>query len=291
LSRATSDGRVCHFFTVDVEEHFQVSAFEAVVDRGSWDRLESRVARNVDLVLELLARHDATGTFFVLGWIAERQPEVVRAIARAGHEVASHGQDHKRVTHQTAQEFRDSVRRSKTSLEDVAGQPVLGFRAPSFSIIPGREWAFDILLEEGYRYDSSLFPIRRPGGYGYPSAPRAPHRIERPAGCLFELPLATVRRLRWNFPAAGGAYFRILPYALTRTAFAESERSGVPGTFYVHPWELDPGQPRLVAPLSARLRHYTGLARTTRRLERLLGEFRFMSIGEHLAALTEPASA
>jgi polysaccharide deacetylase family protein (PEP-CTERM system associated) len=291
LTPAVRDERVRHFFTVDVEEHFQVSAFEAVVDRVSWHRFESRVARNVDLVLEVLARHSATATFFVLGWVAERQAEVVRAIANAGHEIASHGQDHKRVTSQTALEFRESVRRSKAVLEDLVGKPVVGFRAPSFSIVPGKEWVFDILLEEGYQYDSSLFPIRRPGGYGYASAPRHPHWIVRPAGRLVELPLTTLRQWRWNLPASGGAYFRILPYALTRAAFAESERRRVPGIFYLHPWEVDPAQPRLKGPPSARLRHYTGLARTLPRLERLLDEFGFTSIGERLAELVEPARA
>jgi len=272
-----------HFFTVDVEEHFQVSAFERTVDRADWDRLESRVARNVDVLLELLARHDARGTFFVLGWIAERHPGVVQAIAGAGHEVASHGQDHRRVTHQTPDEFRASVRQSKAVLEDLTGTPVLGFRAPSFSIVPGGEWAFDILIEEGYRYDSSLFPIRRPGGYGYPSALRDPHWIDRPAGRLFELPLTTLRWLGTNLPASGGAYFRIFPYAVTNSAFADCERRGVPGTFYVHPWEVDPSQPRLDVPFSSRLRHYTGLHRTAGRLDRLLRERAFGTVREALS--------
>jgi len=275
--------RVEHCFTVDVEEHFQVSAFEGVVHRADWDSHESRVARNVEVVLSLLERHGTKATFFVLGWVAERQPGVVRAIAQAGHEIASHGQDHKRVTHQTPEEFRDSVRRSKAVLEAQTGVPVVGFRAPSFSIVPGREWAFDVLLEEGYRYDSSLFPIRRPGGYGYPSARRHPHWIARAGGQLLELPLTTLRRGRWNLPTAGGAYFRIFPYGLTRAALADCESQGVPGMFYVHPWEVDPAQPRVPAPLGARLRHYTGLHRTHARLTRLLGEFRFTTIGEHLA--------
>jgi polysaccharide deacetylase family protein (PEP-CTERM system associated) len=276
-----------HFFTVDVEEHFQVSAFEGVISRDQWAGQETRVVGNVGRLLDLLARYGVQGTFFILGWLAERHPDMTRRIVAAGHEVASHGHDHCRVTHQTPEEFRGSIRRSKAVLEDVTGQHVTGFRAPSFSIVPGREWAFDVLLEEGYQYDSSLFPIRRPGGYGYPDAPRAPHWINRPAGRLFELPLTTVRWLRWNLPASGGAYFRILPYAMTRAAFAESERRGVPGTFYVHPWEVDAGQPRLAAaPLTARLRHYTGLTRTMGRLERLLGEFRFTSIGNRLAELT-----
>jgi polysaccharide deacetylase family protein (PEP-CTERM system associated) len=280
-----------HCFTVDVEEHFQVSAFETMVRPADWGRHESRVRRNVDALLELLARRGARGTFFVLGWIAEREPGMVRAIADAGHEIASHGQDHRRVTHQSPDAFRVSVRDSKAILEDAAGRPVIGFRAPSFSIVPGLEWALDILLEEGYRYDSSLFPIRRPGGYGYPTARREPHWIERPAGRLYELPLTTLRRFGWNVPASGGGYFRVLPYAVTRAAFLDCARQGVPGVFYVHPWELDPDQPRLPAALSARLRHYTGLHRTRPRLERLLSEFDFGSIGSLLPTVAGSAIA
>jgi len=271
-----------HFFTVDVEEHFQVSAFDRVVDRGRWGSFESRVARNVEVLVDLLAQHGATATFFVLGWIPEPRPEVVRAIVRAGHEVASHGYGHQRVMQLTPDEFREDVRRTKQILEDVAGVEVIGYRAPSFSIVPGGEWAFDVLLEEGYRYDSSLFPIRRPGGYGYASAPRDPHWIDRPSGRLFELPLTTLRRGGLNLPASGGAYFRIFPYAFTRAAFAQCEARGLPGMFYVHPWEVDPEQPRIRAPLTARLRHYTGLRRTAGRLDRLLSTYAFTSVARTL---------
>jgi polysaccharide deacetylase family protein (PEP-CTERM system associated) len=284
-------GATSHFFTVDVEEHFQVSAFEPVVRRDDWERYESRVARNVDVLLDLLAAHATHGTFFILGWVAERHPQVVRRIADAGHEVASHGQDHRRVTHQTPAEFRASVTRSRLVLEDLSGKAVQGFRAPSFSIVPGREWAFDVLLEAGYRYDSSLFPIRRPGGYGYPAARRHPHWIDRPAGRLLELPLTTLRRVGWNLPAAGGAYFRVLPYGVVRAALRDSDARGVPAVFYLHPWEVDPHQPRVRAPLVARLRHYTGLKGTLGRLERLLGEFRFGAIGPRLPAVVSALAA
>ena len=266
-----------HHFTVDVEEYFQVSAFEPHIARTDWDRLESRVDRGVGTLLELLAAHRARATFFVLGWIAERHPFLIKAIAAAGHEVASHGWDHRRVTEQTRQQFRESVRRSKSVLEHIVGESVIGFRAPSFSIVPDREWALDLLVEEGYRYDSSLFPISR-RGYGYPGGGRDPHVLRSRAGALVELPPATLRRARINLPAAGGAYFRLLPYALTRTAFRECARRGVPGTFYVHPWEVDPDQPRMDVSWSARARHYGGLSRTVPRLERLLDEFRFNSV-------------
>ena len=266
-----------HCFTVDVEEHFQVSAFHKVVPRGDWVRHPSRVESNVARLVDLLDRFGASGTFFILGCVAEDHPAVVRRIAASGHEVASHGWDHQRVTEQSPQQFREDVQASKRLLEDLTGEPVLGFRAPSFSIVRGREWALDVLVEEGYRYDSSLFPVRRPG-YGYAGGSRAPHWMERPAGRLLEVPPATLRLLGWNLPAAGGAYLRIFPLGLIRGALRAAERGGWPATVYIHPWEVDPDQPRVAAPPLARFRHYTGLARTVPRLERLLGEFQFTSI-------------
>ena len=273
-----------HHFTVDVEEYFQVSAFAPLVQRADWDRLESRVTVNVARLLDLLARYEARATFFVLGWVAERHPEMVRRIARGGHEVASHGWDHARVTEQTPVTFRDSLRRTKDVLQDLTGAHVLGYRAPSFSIVPGREWALDVLIEEGYRYDSSLFPVRRPG-YGYPGGRPDPHWIERPMGRIAEVPPATLRWCGMHLPAAGGAYFRLLPYGLVRAAFKRCERRGVPGTFYIHPWELDVDQPHLDVPWLVRVRHYGGLKRTVERLERLFGEFQFMAVRDTVAGL------
>jgi polysaccharide deacetylase family protein (PEP-CTERM system associated) len=268
-----------------LEEYFQVSAFEGCVPRSEWERLESRVASQAALLLELLARHGARATFFVLGWLAERQPELIRTIAGAGHEIASHGWDHVRVTHQTPRQFRASVRRSKVVLEDISGTLVEGFRAPSFSIVPGREWALDILLDEGYRYDSSLFPVRRPGGagrYGYPDGHPYPHWVDRPNGRLAEIPPTTLEWWGLRVPAAGGAYFRLFPYAIVRAALQQCERQGVSGTFYIHPWEVDPEQPRFAVPWSTQLRHYGGLRGAPRRLERLLSEFRFTAIDDNL---------
>jgi polysaccharide deacetylase family protein (PEP-CTERM system associated) len=279
-----------HHFTVDVEEHYQVSAFEPYLPREHWDRMESRVAANVARLLESLAAHGARATFFVLGCVAERHPDVVAAIARGGHEVASHGWDHRRVTQQTPEEFRASVRRTKAALEDMTGAPVLGFRAPSFSIVAGREWALDILVEEGYRYDSSLFPVRRPG-YGYAAGGRDPYWLGRAAGPLAEVPPATLRVAGVNLPAAGGAYFRLFPYGLVRAALESCERRGVPGTFYLHPWETDPDQPRLAVPWLTRVRHYGGLTRTRSRLERLLQEFRFTSIAPDFGLGSRGAAA
>lgn len=266
-----------HFFTVDVEEHFQVQALAPYVPRAQWDSLESRVEANTWRILELCERHGACGTFFIVGWVAERHPALIKAIAAAGHEVASHTWDHRRIPDQTPEAFRDSVRRTKALLEDQTGTPCIGFRAPSYSIVRGAEWALDILLEEGYQYDSSLFPVTRPG-YGYASGGRDPHWLQRPAGRLAEVPPATLRRLAMNLPAAGGAYFRLLPYALVAAGLRDAAARGVPGTFYIHPWELDPGQPRFTVPMLTRLRHYGGLARTTARLDRLLREFRFTAI-------------
>ena len=271
-----------HIFTVDVEEYFQVGAFEGLISREDWPSYPSRIERPMDELLDLLAKHGAKGTFFVLGWIAERYPLLVRRVHDAGHEVASHGYWHRRVDTLTAKEFREDVRTSKAIIENASGALVRGFRAPNFSIKPGGEWAFDVLIEEGYEYDSSLFPIRRPG-YGYPSAPTVPHLIHRSVGSICELPLATTR---WyggvRVPAAGGAYLRHFPYPIIRRAFREYGESGIPATFYIHPWELDPGQPRMPVSWHTRIRHYGGLARTAPLIDRLLEEFRFTSAAQCL---------
>jgi polysaccharide deacetylase family protein (PEP-CTERM system associated) len=274
-----------HHFTVDVEEYFQVSALESVVDRASWDDRESRVEYATGRLLDLLDEAGARGTFFVLGWIAERHRDLVRRIAEAGHEVASHGFGHRRVSALTPDQFRESVRRARGVLGDIVGADILGYRAPTFSILPGGEWALDILIEEGHTYDSSLFPVPRPG-YGYrASAPRDPYWIERPSGLLAEVPPTTLRRWGANLPAAGGAYLRLLPYSLTRSELREAESRAQPGTLYVHPWEVDPDQPRVAAPLPVRVRHYGGLRRVHSRLRRVLREFRFRPVAETVAGL------
>ncbi|HJS48176.1 MAG TPA: DUF3473 domain-containing protein, partial [Gemmatimonadales bacterium] len=232
---------------------------------------------STDRVLGLLARHGAHGTFFTLGWVAERHPALVRRIAEAGHEVASHGWWHRKVTTLAPAAFLEDLRASKAALEAASGQRVLGFRAPSFSIRPGMDWAFDALLEAGYEYDSSLFPIRRPD-YGWPGCPPGPHWMERPVGRLLELPLATTSIAGLRLPAAGGGYLRQLPPALVAGACRAFAERGEAGMFYIHPWELDPGQPRLELPWLTRMRHYRGLARTEARLDRLLAGFPFTSV-------------
>lgn len=288
----TQQSRIAHHFTVDLEEYFQVSAFESTVARYEWDEFEPRVERQVDPLLELLARYEARATFFVVGWVAQRHGDLIRTIAAAGHEIASHTWDHARVTHQEPEHFRESIRRTKNLLESITGEPVLGFRAPSYSIVPGREWALDVLIEEGYRYDSSLFPVRRPGGrYGYPQGLPDPHWLHRPAGRLVEIPPTILRRWGLRIPAAGGGYFRLLPYGLVRAAFRQCERRGVGGTFYIHPWELDADQPRLAVSWATRVRHYGGLRGTARRLERLLAEFRFIAVRDTVVGFAERAAA
>jgi polysaccharide deacetylase family protein (PEP-CTERM system associated) len=287
---ATGTPAVTHFFTVDVEEYFHVNAFEGVIKRDEWDRWPKRLEHSMPVLLDRLHRAGAHGTFFVLGWVARHSADIVRTIAAAGHEIASHSYWHRRVVTMTPAEFRDDVRASKGILEDTVGAAVTGFRAPSFSILPGYEWAFDVLLEEGFRYDSSVFPIRR-SGYGNPDAPRVPYTIRRPSGSLAEFPLATTSLFGRAIPAAGGGYLRQFPFGVVRRAFAEATRNSVPATFYVHPWEIDPDQPRVPVPALTRVRHYRGLRRTLPRIERLLSEFRFGAIGPALAARPAMATA
>ncbi|MFL5542642.1 MAG: XrtA system polysaccharide deacetylase [Longimicrobiaceae bacterium] len=273
------DERPRHFFTVDVEEWFQVAALERAVPAARWETMESRLDAQVDALLAALEPAGVVGTFFTLGWVAARHPGTVRRIAAAGHELASHGWAHRRVTAMGPREFREDVRRSRAVLEELSGRAVLGYRAPNFSILPAWRWAFDLLLDEGYRYDSSLFPARHRGLGDHPPHP---HEVERTGGTLLEVPLSSVSLGPLAVPAAGGAWFRLLPYALTRRALRQAEARGTPGVFYLHPWELDPGQPRLSVGPATRLRHYGGVAGTAARLRRLLAEFRFTSIARGL---------
>ena len=282
----TGTTTVHHHFTVDVEEHFQVSALEPFVDSAEWDNHPTRVGDSTRKLLDLLDQYDMRGTFFTLGWIAERYPDLVKDIAGRGHEIASHGTDHKRVTVITPDEFRVSVRDSKRILEDVTGQEVLGYRAPSFSIVPGREWALDILIEEGYVYDSSLYPVRR-NGYGYAEALWYPHLLERASGVLMEFPPATLEMFGARLPAGGGAYLRLLPRGLVEGALEQANAAGHPGTIYIHPWEVDPEQPRVPVPTLTRIRHYGRLRRTYSRLEDLVRRFSFRPIADSLHLLAQ----
>ncbi|MCZ8011750.1 MAG: DUF3473 domain-containing protein [Gemmatimonas sp.] len=269
-----------HLFRVDVEDYFQVSAFEAIAPIATWDRFPTRVDTNTRRLLDLLAKHDARATFFTLGWVAERFPELVRDIARAGHEVASHSFWHRRVTTLTPEAFREDLRRSKAVLEAVTGEAITGYRAPSFSIVPGVEWAWEILVEEGFTYDSSAFPIVRPG-YGNPGAPRDPYVIPTPSGPLHQYPLATASFGSMRLPGAGGGYLRMLPPALLHRAVREAAARGAPAMCYIHPWEIDPEQPRLAAGWLTRVRHYSGLATALPRLDALLASAAFTSVRDY----------
>jgi polysaccharide deacetylase family protein (PEP-CTERM system associated) len=266
---------VRHHFTVDVEEYFHPTALAPQYPQSSWDGLPRRSPEVIRRVLALLDEHGVKGTFFVLGWLGNAEPEMVRAIAEAGHEVASHGWEHELVGRLGPDGFRSSVRRSREVLEDISGTPVVGYRAPSFSIIPGREWAFDILLEEGYRYDASLFPVTQHPVYGYPEAEHHPYLLERPSGTLAEIPATTADVMGSTLPAAGGAYFRLLPLWLIRRGLRQATAGGYSGTFYIHPWELDDWRPDIDAPRLSMIRTFAGRTRTWGRLRKLFDEFAF----------------
>lgn len=274
-----ADNRVLNAMTVDVEEYFQVEALSRAVPRRDWDAIPPRVEIGVDRLLELFARHRVKATFFVLGWIAERHPAMIRRIVASGHELASHGVQHDRADRQTRAEFRADVRRSKKLLEDLGGVAVKGYRAATFSIGSSNLWTHDVLAEEGFAYSSSIYPIAH-DLYGMPEAPRAPFRAGEKG--LLEVPLTTLRCFGRNFPASGGGYFRLLPYAVSRWSLRRvNAREGRAAVFYLHPWEIDPGQPRVPGlSLKSGFRHYLNLARMERRLERLLGDFAWGAMDE-----------
>ncbi len=267
-------GSITNAMTVDVEDYFQVAAFEKCIRREDWPRWPVRVERNTRTVLELFDRHGVHATFFVLGWVAERFPGLVRDIYGAGHEIASHGYGHERLTNMSRSEFRDSIVRTKLLLEDLTGTPVYGYRAPSYSIGPSTLWAHEELRQAGYRYSSSIVPIHH-DLYGMPAAPRFAFLVEDSG--LLEIPVTTVRRWGSNWPCGGGGYFRLLPYALFKRGLRRVNcRERCSGVFYFHPWEVDPGQPRVPGvSVKNRVRHYLNLTRTAPRLERLVRDFRF----------------
>ncbi|MGH8277727.1 MAG: XrtA system polysaccharide deacetylase [Steroidobacteraceae bacterium] len=270
-------------FTVDVEDYFHVAALSRAISRESWPTRECRVEANTERLLGILAEGGVRGTFFVLGWVAERSPGLVRRIAAAGHEIACHGLSHRLIYTQAREEFREETRRAKRLLEDLIGEAVLGYRAASFSVTRESLWALDTLIDAGFLYDSSIFPIRH-DRYGLPGAAPEPNRVSAPSGrTLVEFPMSAARFLGVQVPVSGGGYFRILPYWLTRAGLKQiNERRGLPFTFYLHPWELDPGQPRFKVSALSRFRHYTNLARCEGRLRRVLREFEFASMHEAL---------
>jgi polysaccharide deacetylase family protein (PEP-CTERM system associated) len=273
--------------SVDVEDWFQVGAFEKVIDKADWPRLESRVHRNTDAVLDLFGRAGVKATFFTLGWVAERSPQQMRRIVAEGHEIASHGWDHDRVFTLTPEQFRADLRRAKAAIEDAAGAPVTGYRAPSFSIDKRTPWAHPILAEEGYAYSSSVAPVKH-DHYGWPESPRF---VWKPvAGAdMIELPVTTARLGQRTLAAGGGGFFRLLPYRFSRWAIRQvNGEAKRPAVFYFHPWEIDPGQPRMAgAPLKSRLRHYSRLSAMEGKLERLLKDFAWDRV-DHVVAGQRP---
>jgi polysaccharide deacetylase family protein (PEP-CTERM system associated) len=259
--------------SVDVEDWFQVGAFETTIDKTSWDSRIHRVERNTDAVMALFDEAGVKATFFTLGWVAARYPALIRRISEAGHEVASHGWDHLRVFRMTPDQFADDLRRARTAIEDATGSAITGYRAPSFSIDIRTPWAHEVLAEEGYTYSSSVAPVVH-DHYGWPEAPRFAFRPLANSS-LIELPVATVKLGQRNFAAGGGGFFRLFPYRLSRWAIRRvNGRDQRPAIFYFHPWEIDPDQPRVAeAPLKSRLRHYSNLARMAPKLRKLLRDF------------------
>ena len=268
--------RMKNAFTIDVEDYFQVEAFAGVIDRATWDGFSTRVANNTSLLLDMLAARGIRATFFVLGWVARKHPEIVRAIAAAGHEVASHGMSHRLVYTQSPEEFRRETIDAKALLEDQCQQPVHGYRAATYSITRKSLWALDILYEAGFQYDSSIFPMRH-DRYGIPDANPLPHVLITPGGGkLVEFPISVLNYAGATIPVAGGGYFRLFPYWFTRWALRKINRRGQEFVFYLHPWEVDPQQPRIArAGVLSRFRHYQNLSRCQGRLNQLLGDFEF----------------
>lgn len=271
-----ADGRIVNALTIDVEDYFQVSALAPHIPRSDWEHIPCRIERNIERILALLQENEAKGTFFTLGWVAERFPGLVRRIVREGHELASHGYGHERATDQSPQAFSADIRLAKAVLEDIAGTEVRGYRAPSFSIGPGNPWAAECIGEAGYRYSSSIYPIHH-DHYGVPDAPRFAHIAHAGSEGVLEVPVTTVRLFSRNWPAGGGGYFRLLPYSVSRWFLRRvNEVDGQAAMFYFHPWELDADQPRVQGiGARTRFRHYLNLNRTEARLARLLKDFRW----------------
>lgn len=286
---------VAHFLSFDVEEYFHAeAAWRAGVRQEDWETIPSRLGPCVDRILQLLADHRASATFFVLGWVARHQQAVIRRIVQAGQEVASHGMDHRMLTRVTPEEFRQDLLDSRRLLEDISGKPVLGYRAPTFSIMHRTAWALDVLAEAGYRYDSSVFPVRH-DRYGVPEAPRWAHQAQGPAGReILEIPPLTLRMVGANWPVGGGGYLRLLPVQVVGRALRAVQRQGRPGMLYLHPWEIDADQPVLPMRPLQRWRHRVNLARTEAKLRWLLQRYRFTDVASQLdalAAMSDPAFA
>ena len=269
-----------HCLTFDIEEHFQVSRFDSPIRRRHWGSFESRVTPNTCKLLDLLARHQTRATFFVLGWVAERHPGLIKQIVECGHEVASHGYAHELVTAQTPELFRADVKKAKQILEDLTGLPVRGYRAPGFTVTRETLWALPVLTEEGFTYDSSIVPIRH-DHCGIPSADPWPHLRQTSSGPIWEIPPSTAKLGGLRLPIAGGSYFRLLPFPLLHRLLKRIERQGRPLMMYFHPWELDPGQPHMEGTFFSHLFHYRNLDQMEHRISSLMASFQFAPVGEH----------
>jgi len=272
-----------NILTIDIEDYFQVENFKKIVKFSDWDKYDTRVVRNTEKILDILDEAGTKGTFFILGWIAERYPELVKRIHQSGHEVASHGYAHQTIYSQSKEEFRMDLKKSKTILEDIIQTPILGYRAPSYSITKKSEWALDLLMEEGFKYDSSIFPIYHDHG-GLPGANRYPYKIYNHREYMWEFPISTMRLLNQNIPFSGGGYFRMLPYNFVRSTIKKINKAGYPTIVYIHPWELDPEQPRIKAGYLERFRHYINISKTEEKLRYLLGDFKFKPIKDYLGS-------
>ncbi len=271
--------------TVDVEDYFHVAALAEVIKPEDWPNHDLRVEQNTHKILDLFDLHKVQATFFVLGWVAERCPDLVKEISRRGHEVASHGYSHQLVYNQTPAVFREETSRSKVLLEDIVQKPVRGYRAASYSITNESKWALDTLIELGFEYDSSIFPIRH-DRYGIPDAPDYPHLLNRDSGSIIEFPLSALNVFGYRLPVAGGGYFRLYPYWLTRMLLNQLARQTKrPFIFYLHPWEIDPDQPRVNTSRLSRFRHYNNLDVCEQRLVQLLKDFEFTSVADVLSTM------
>jgi polysaccharide deacetylase family protein (PEP-CTERM system associated) len=273
--------QILNALTVDVEDYYHVSGFDHCVARDDWPQMESRVESSTHRLLDCLAEADVSGTFFILGWVAERHPRLVRAIRAAGHEIGCHSHGHRLIYEQTPQEFRTDLRRGIGVLEDLVGERITAYRAPSFSITRQSLWALDVLVEEGITLDSSIYPTHH-DRYGIPGTPLGPHQIDLPGGSLWEFPPPVCRFLGYPTPVGGGGYFRLYPYGLSRSLLGRINAAGRPFAIYLHPWELDPDQPRMCPGRLRAFRHYVNIARTESRLKRLLHDFTFGTLSESL---------
>ena len=271
--------------SIDVEDYFHVSAFELAIHRNNWEDYSGRVAQNTERILKILGENGIYATFFILGWVGRRYPKIVKTIKSLGHEIATHGYNHELITKQTPGLFKKDLKESIDVLQDITGDKILGYRAPSFSVTPKTLWSIDIMIELGLKYDSSVFPIMHDYG-GYPGAPLIPYKIKND---FWEFPLSTYKLLGVNIPVAGGGYFRLFPYGLTRYLLKEKNKQGLPFIFYIHPWELDNGQPRIKeASFISRFRQYQNLDKAEFRFKKLCGDFKFAPVKDVLETWASP---